>query len=490
MIISKKLIYSAFCALLFFQLEQLHGIEEDNRGRWETATKKGPDTMVPGFLINLGPTGARATLQAKSFTVKYIFEDSPANQLLEINDIITGVNGRAFTTAHTFGHHMTRMKKFPKVGYEGPIMDFGNAIEETEGSDGKLTLSVTRAGKKTTVIIPLKKIGKFSKNFPADCPKSQLIAKQAVDYLKGPGYQYISKEHCHAKAMSGLSLLAAGEMKLVKEMVKDWNKKPHDGIWVWPVAYQSIFLSEYYLITKDKSVLPTIQALMAKLEYAQVSDMANYKDRTHGKMGNVGKRFRTGGMGHNTEVGGYGTMNITTTLALVAFELAKECGVKVNQEKVDLAFTYLKLSTAKDGYIGYHTKSGAYAASGRQGMSIVAHHLAGESQHTPGYLKRVTAGLHNSKKYLPDAHADAILAVCWGLLGANLCQDEKVAQDIMDYNKAWLNMARCHDGSFVTLPGRDKYDKGYYLSSRHQITATMAIVLTNQKPVLKLQGKK
>ncbi|MBK1830656.1 hypothetical protein JIN77_07955 [Verrucomicrobiaceae bacterium R5-34] len=481
-----------FVTTVFFLsliVTSLHAIEKDNRGRWEQPSKHGPDTEVPGFLINLGPTGARATMEAQSFTVKYIFADSPAAGKLALDDVITGVNGRPFDVPHTFGHHMTRMKEFPTVGYEGPMMDFGNAIEEAEGGDGKLILSVTRAGQPIKVTIPLKAIGKFSDTFPLNCPKSALLAKQASNYLSGPGYDYIQKEKVHAKGMSALALLAAGKSAQAKELAHAWNEKPHKGIWVWPTGYQCIFLCEYYLLTKDEAVLPTIQALAAKLEYAQVDDMANYKDRTHGKMGNVGHKFRTGGMGHNTEVGGYGTMNITTTLSLAAWELAKQCGVAVDQKKVDLAFDYLRSSTDKDGYIGYHTKAGAYAAGGRQGLSIVAHHLAGESQNNPEYLKRVTHGLKNSKKYLPDAHADGMLAVCWGLLGTRLCGDVETQRAIMDYNKAWFNMARCHDGSFVALPGRDMYDSCYYLSSRHQLTATMALVLANGEPVLKIQGK-
>ena len=51
-------------------------------------------------------------------------------------------------------------------------------------------------------------------------------------------------------------------------------------------------------------------------------------------------------------------------------------------------------------------------------------------------------------------------------------------------------MARCHDGSFVSLPGRDKYDKGYYLSSRLHLTGTMALVYAMDQPVLQLQGKR
>lgn len=480
--------FRTFLSLLLFSAAiPLGAIEKNNRDRWEKPVGSGPDKDVPGYLINLGPTGARATLESQSFTVKYIFENSPAASLLKLNDVITGVNGKPFKTPHTFGHHMTRMKKFPEIGYEGPLMDFGNAIEESEGRDGKLNISVTREGKPIEVTIPLKAIGTFSKTYPYNCPKSTLLAKEASSYLSG--HEYIAKEKCHAKCMSGLALLAAGNLDEAKKLAHSWNQQPRDGIWVWPVGYQCIFLCEYYLLTKDKAVFDTIQALAAKLEYAQVADMADYKERTHGKMGNVGHKFRTGGMGHNTNVGGYGTMTITTALGLTAWELAKKCGATVDQAKVDLGFDYLRKSTTKTGYIGYHTHVGAYAAAGRQGLAAVAHRLAGDSKANRDYLKLVAGGLSNSKKYLNDAHADSVLSVCWGLIGANLSGDNKALRDMMDYNKAWLNMARCHDGSFVALPGRDMFDKGYYMSSRLHLTASMALVFAMEKPVLQIQGK-
>ncbi len=479
-------LFLPFLALTFLTCH-LGAIEKDNRGRWEKPVGSGPDKDVPGYLINLGPTGARAVLESQSFVVKYLFENSPASGILKLDDAITGVNGKPFNTPHTFGHHMTRMKEFPDIGYEGPLMDFGNAIEDSEGRDGNLTLSVTRSGKPIEVVIKLEAIGTFSKTYPDACPKSALLAKRASDYLTG--HEYILNEKCHAKCMSGLALLAAGKLDEAKKLAHAWNQQPRDGIWVWPVGYQCIFLSEYYLITKDKAVFETIQALAAKLEDAQVEDMANYKDRTHGKMGNVGHKFRTGGMGHNTNVGGYGTMTITTALGLTAWELAKKCGATVDQEKVDLGFDYLRKSTTKTGYIGYHTHVGAYAAAGRQGLAAVAHRLAGDTQTNRDYLTLVSGGLSRSKKYLNDAHADSVLSVCWGLIGANLCGDNQTKRDMMDYNKAWLNMARCHDGSFVALPGRDMFDKGYYMSSRLHLTSTMALVFSMEKPVLRIQGK-
>ena len=72
---------------------------------------------------------------------------------------------------------------------------------------------------------------------------------------------------------------------------------------------------------------------------------------------------------------------ITTALAATAWELAKDCGIKVDQKKIDLAFKYIRKSTVKKtGYIGYHTEKGFYSPSGRQGLAVVAHRLAGDNK--------------------------------------------------------------------------------------------------------------
>jgi len=47
---------------------------------------------------------------------------------------------------------------------------------------------------------------------------------------------------------------------------------------------------------------------------------------------------------------------------------------------------------------------------------------------------------------------------------------------------------RCPDGSFVVQPGRDYADEGYYISSRYNPTAVMALVLGLHYPKLLIQG--
>ena len=103
--------------------------DPENNGQWEKPAKSGPDKNVPGFLVNLGPTGARAILKERSFVVKYIFPGTAAARVLKRDDEIKGANGKPFSK-HVFG---IAYGVKSKPGLEGPIMDLGNAIEESEG---------------------------------------------------------------------------------------------------------------------------------------------------------------------------------------------------------------------------------------------------------------------------------------------------------------------------------------------------------------------
>jgi hypothetical protein len=133
-----------------------------------------PDKEVPGWLVNLGPTGARAIITKNSFIVRYIFKDSPAVGRLNLGDEIVGIFGKPFNPNPVLAG---------RFAYDGPIMEFGQAIEKAEGKDGKLILNVTRASKAMEVAINLEAIGTFSPTFPINCKKSELLRARALKYF-------------------------------------------------------------------------------------------------------------------------------------------------------------------------------------------------------------------------------------------------------------------------------------------------------------------
>ena len=467
-------------AVLFLAHPAWAIVDPENLGQWERPTEIGPDQEVPGFLVNLGPTGARAVLTQSSFVVKHVFEGSPADGVLQIEDEITGANGSAFGT-HTFGKFYGMGYE---VGYEGPMMDLGTAIEDSEGRDGALALDVIRNGEPMKVEVQLAPIGRFSDTFPLECAKSAKLAADAVEYVVGREDEH--GHHVHEQGKVGLALLAHGRMDEAKKLAEEWIEPPEETLWTWHPSYRSIFLCEYFLMTGDERVLPAIRTLIERLYLAQVLDPELYKDRMHGGQPQA-DNYLKGGLGHGHRISGYGTMTITTLLAMLSWELAETCGIEVDGRHVDLAYACIHEHTHESGYMGYRFATGAYTPVGRQGLSILLHQLAGDRD-ADDHLRRVTRGLANAKTRLNDGHGDNAQAVFWALLGIQLSDDELAIREVFDYNKAFINMARTHDGAFVVQPGRNAAEKAYYLSPRIQQTAGMAVVLGVGDPKLRIQG--
>ncbi|MFN3483998.1 MAG: DUF6288 domain-containing protein [Planctomycetota bacterium] len=481
--------------------------DKDNQGRWEKRVPNGPDAEVPGFLVNLGPTGARAVLTEKTFIVKYVFKGSPAYERLRPGDVITGAFGRPFSS-HTFGGG--------PHGYEGPIMDLGDAIERAEGKDGRLVLNVVRGSSSEEVTIPLEPIGAFSPTFPMNCRKSDLLRARALKYLAAHPEGH--RGPAHARAAVALAFLASGDEATAKQLVLSWNTVPGPGTWTWEVSYQLITLAEYYLLTQDPAVLPTIKSLVQILRQDQYdgrilvwgSDVPGEQEKIDAAQqlyrGGFGHGPYTPGVGKNGAYGpnGYGPMQYPTILAVIGWQLAERCGVKTDPRGLELALEFIHRGTNEAGYVAYggeFTLNNGYVDPvawkksregdnyvGRAGASLIAHKLSPEFPSSAVYAEKNKSYLKKAYKSLPDGHACSVLGFKWGLLGAAAAEDETVLRTMFDYHKAWFNMMRCHDGSFVVQPGRDYADEGYYISSRFNPTAVMVLVLGLAYPRLQIQG--
>jgi len=476
--------------------------DKDNQGRWEKRVENGPDKEVPGFLVNLGPTGARAVLTEKTFIVRYLFKGAPADGKLKPGDVITGVGGKPFAS-HAFGGE--------PHGYEGPIMDLGEAIDKAEGKDGKLTLNVSRGSSTIDVAVPLEVIGSFSATFPVNCRKSELLRSRALKYLAehpdaggGPS---------HARSMVALALLTDPATEAAgKRLALSWNDPPGPGTWTWNISYQLITLCEYHLFTGDASVLPTIKAAANRLRECQYDGRIVVwaaKPNEDPKAIDAAQQLYLGGFGHAPYVSGigkngYGPMQYTTILAVLAWQLAERCGVKAEPRAMRNALDFIHRGTNEAGYVAYggeftlnnglvdpvawKKSTGGTNYVGRAGASLLAHSLSSEFPDSRTFVDKNKSYLKKAFKSLPDGHACSTLGFAWGLLGAATSDDDAILRTMLDYHKAWFTMMRCPDGSFVVQPGRDYADGGYYISSRYNPTAVMALVLGLNYPKLLIQG--
>lgn len=219
------------------------------------------------FFMNLGPTGIRARIDPdapRAFKVMFVFQDakSPARGKIEIGDMIVGANGRLFQNEHGF-----HRKKAGARGWQGPPYELALAIEDSQGAKGELQLIVWPGGdqrKQTVVKLQIEPKGRFSKTYPWNCERSDKLRQELCTFLINNG---IKGRH-HYQIQQLLALWAAGDkraMPLIEAKARELMSKKADpdssGMVTWNWGYSGIFLGEYYNMTRDKRVLPAIEAL-------------------------------------------------------------------------------------------------------------------------------------------------------------------------------------------------------------------------------------
>jgi len=229
------------------------------------------------WLLNLGPTGIRARIYKEKphlLVVKYVFQDdrSPARGKIEIEDVIAGANGRKFTTSHRFGRNLPG-----GGGWDGPMLELAGHLEDSQGRDGILKLIVWPKGeqaKEKVVEIPLKKVGRFAKTFPYDCPRSEKMLEElcdflVMDYTSGNWKKkdaFYGAVHGHTHQL--LALMASGLPKydpIIKQEMNRYFDKRYDpaggGFQTWSWGFDGIVMGEYYLLTGEKRLLPAMKSI-------------------------------------------------------------------------------------------------------------------------------------------------------------------------------------------------------------------------------------
>ncbi len=425
------------------------GDEYKQDSKW-TERKPHGEPQVGGFFMNLGPTGIRAQLRELAFEVKHVFPESPAAGRVQPGDLIVGVNGRLFTTPHTFGFDWD---KAAKTGYEGPMMDFGNAIEESEGKEGVLTLAVKRGDKPVPVKLQIRSLGKFSPAFPYKCRKSDQLYQETCEYLAKTANDWAGGGV--TTAVGGLTLLASGNpqhLKIVERAAKrmtQLNPLEPGGLNNWNLVYAGIFLGEYYLATGDASVLRALMDVHKGLEFAQTEP---------------------GVFQHQKNWGGYKELGIMEGLAITAWALIDKCRVEFDPQTYELVKKRVRWITRKDGCVLYARDSkpgwekepiavdggrGPYEAVGRGGAAMLGYYLiSGADPQAEAYAANVGAFLTRYLQYFPDCHGCPGVGI--HLMGLGLaCGYPEGFRKVMDYHKAYFNLMRTHEpGKFVALPSR------------------------------------
>lgn len=389
----------------------------------------------------LGPTGLRVSPFGPNLFVNNAYVGSPADGKILHGDYLYAVNGKLFG--------------------EDMFAEIAEAITQAETEDGKgiISFDVLRSGKKMTVELKLEVLGTYSSTAPYDCPKTDRIVANAEAFLAK--YGGVVPGHPAFMNPDAMFLLAAGSPEyqgLVRRHVynrlsgKDLNQPAGGG--PWDLSADILLVSEYYLATGDRNVLPYLGYMCDALTSIQV------RDPKEGDTFPVPAPRASGGWRHNFPGGfGYGTMPAIGVPAVLGYHLTKESGVKYDFEGYERAVDWFLHNGAKVGSIGY----GFSAKPVTSGNNIDPEKLA-EGKLGPGnggvagaailfnfrgnepvarVCADVTTFCYNNTAYAHGGHFWANLYTPLGPLVAG----KKQFQFFMKGNRNYQELHRMHDHS-------------------------------------------
>lgn len=474
----------------------------DNDSPWGQRAGAGRDAPVPGWFYNLGLTGVRAQLvedEPRALLVKYVFPDSPAHGLVQPGDLIVGTGGQPFKNPHRNGYGES------VFGADGPVSEFAEALETCQGTngDGRLALIVRRGDVTTAINLEIgQKYGAYSSSYPADCPKSDRILAELLEYLVQQQRADGSFGDPVHNTFAPLALLASGDERYaetvernVQHHCRETGPKEHRraDLINWTYMSAALVVSEYYLATGDKRLLPELQEIQQHLEKSQYLHMSQINPaakKSHPHSFPKGPMDSHGGWGHNPGFEGYGPIQMLTAQGALAYSLLSRCGLPVDRGRHDAAYDFIQRGTGTNGYVWYGDEVGggpeSWADMGRTGAAALATFLSPYPEAT--YRERATAhakviGRHPQS--FPDTHGSPPMGMAYAALGANI--DAESFHKLLDANRWWFTLAHCPDGTFYYQPNRD--NAGYGDDARMTASCVVAFIFSIPKRSLVITGK-
>ncbi|MCF7956856.1 MAG: DUF6288 domain-containing protein [Phycisphaerae bacterium] len=409
----------------------------------------------------LGPIGARGWIQkistlatpddyegffsndiARQILITAVEKGSPADGVLEVGDVILGT-GKTHFSSNARKAIADAIDDAEKEKNKGIL----RLLRWRPDSPDKEDATVRSAGKRMWVKLQLKVIGTYSNTAPCNCPKSEAIIKQTAEVI----FKNNETDRLHIAA---LGLLATGEEKYIAA-VKDYIYKkgiadPKLKLTVetarssvsWSWSYTAILLSEYYLLTGDKYVLPAIEEYAVNIARG-ISIGGNWGHKMADYKYNDGKP--------HGRLTGYGALNQPGITCFMAMNFAVKCGIKHPE------LTYA-IDRASD-FFGYFAQKGAIpyghdhpleymlTNNGKCGSAAIAFALKKDTSRAQ-FFSRLCAAAHKKTEV---GHTGTFFNTFWTPLGVNLSGPDTSAEFFKEHR--WIHtLARRWNGGFVYQP--------------------------------------
>ena len=413
-------------------------LEEFKNGRHRTA-------------VPLGIAGARLVdLQKRAeFLVGWTVPDTPAHGVLLKDDFVIGANGRLFED----------------TGDPRPELGYALADSQCPALKGVVTLHVVRKGELLNLEIDLGSTLAYSDTWPFNCEKNKQVRAAALRFVinSHPWFRY--------NYWNGLFLMASGDdeaMDLARRHLcaglPDKIERENTGAHVWNNGYELITLCEYYFLTGDSRLLPTIRSKAEGLAWAQYRSGS----WTHG--GGKGPATLAPGMGS----GGYGELNNAGLAAFNGLCLARQCGIEPYDHTIPRSIRFFgSFCGANIGYgLGTPELRTGRMDNGLSSEAAVAFHILGEDEMAGRWARSVCYMWMGRER----GHAEAIFSPAWGAIGASYAPKEEFQMFMQQMLWAY-ELGRRRDGSLAFLRG----------TRWHRPSETAAMALFMYLPERRLQ---
>ncbi len=369
----------------------------------------------------LGPTGLRGwmyfrhedlTAASRQIIITAVDKGSPADGILEVNDVILGVFGKPFA--------------------DDARRSFGNAIAAAEEKTGALPLTIWREGKTSTVELKLQVLGAYSATAPYDCPKSKAIFEQGCRLIEERGFENADiPDHLNA-----LALLASGDKKH-HSMLGKYAKKVAESVhnedtWNWYIAYGNLFLSEYALATGRKTAFSELKEVT----------MRGVKNQCMNGMWGHAPAFPNG---HSEGYGGMNVIGLPMTISLV---LAREAGIKdpALDKAIEKSAIFLRYYVDKGAipYGDHPAWGGAHDDNGKSSCAAVLFDILRDREATAFNSKMATAAYDHREQ----GHCGNFWNMLWAIPGASRSGPHATGAYLKE--QAWYyDLSRNWKGAFV-----------------------------------------
>ena len=421
---------------------------------------------LPVRQFDLERLQGRTTLPSRQILVTHVGAKSPADGVLQINDVILGVNGKLFS--------------------DDARKSFALAIQdaEKEAKQGILKLTRWRAGKTEEVQLKLRVMGTYSDTAPYNCSKSKRIFEDACKVLEK---EPLEENWCGA--VNGLALMASGNPDYLPK-VRDFVHKMAPAALnlrndvngsAWEFGYRNLFLCEYFLLTGDKEVLHAITEYTLSLALGQ----GMYGTFGHGFSGLTPDGKRHG------SIPPYGPVNMAGLPANLSIVMGRKCGVKDPEveDAIERASKFFGYFVDKGSIpYGEHEPWPYHENNGKNSITALLFSLQGDKiKQTQFFSKMATAGYQSRE----CGHTGQGFSYLWGALGANVGGPAAAAAFFKEASWHFDLVRRCdgaftYDGDEQYGPGRTDDDTYYGKSSYDGLSPAATYVLTYSLPLKKL----